>query len=114
MASGLYEQGFFGGIYSRPFGPHAKGFVHKGEEHYIDHATFVEIGAVKVTWRSPDGRSGEVIVEGPNFIPIKAEEWHEVEVLIDGTKWFCIFSEAEGDKLDGENPVPYMMERRHT
>lgn len=114
MASGLYEQGFFGGIYSRPFGPHAKGFVHKGEEHYIDHATFLECGSVRVTWSAPDGRSGVVTVEGPNFIPLKAQEVHSIEVLQDGTKWRCLFAEAEGNKLDAEKPVPYMMERKYS
>jgi hypothetical protein len=113
MASGHYEQGFFGGIYSRPYGPHPKGFVHDGHEHHIDHATFIEAGAVKVKWRAPDGRSGEVIVEAPNFVPIKAEELHSLEALVDGTKWRCLFAEAEGDKLDAEKPVPYMMERRY-
>lgn len=105
------NHGFIGGLYIRPFGPVNKGYVHEGHAHYIDHAMFVEAGAVKVDWKN-GGRSGSVVIEAPNFVPVKAEASHQIEALEDGTRWRCIFAEAEAAKIeDAETPVPFNMER---
>lgn len=107
-----HNRGFVGGLYIRPFGPVAVGYVHEGHAHYIDHAMFVESGAVRVDWSSPDGRSGSLIVEAPNFVNVKAEASHRIEALEDGTRWRCIFAEAEAEKLsDAEKAVPFHSER---
>ena len=106
-----YNRGFIGGLYVRPFGPVSKGYVHEGHAHYIDHAMEVMSGAVRVDWLAVDGRSGSVVIEAPNIIPVKAETSHRIESLIDGTLWRCIFAEAEADGLDADGPVPFNMEK---
>ena len=107
-----HNGGFIGGLYIRPFGPVAAGYVHEGHAHYIDHAMFVENGRVRVTWSTPDGRAGVLEIEAPNFITVKAEASHRIEALDDGTRWRCIFAEAEAQKLvDADGPVPFHLER---
>ena len=105
-----HNHGFIGGLYIRPFGPLKAGAFHEGHRHFIDHATFVEYGAVRIDWKAEDGRNGVVVVEAPNFIPVKATAVHKVTALIEGTRYRCIFAEAEAEKLDQTNgPIPYMM-----
>lgn len=107
------NSGFIGGLYVRPFGPFPRGYIHEGHAHYIDHAMFVEAGAVKVTWtNSAEGTAGVAVIEAPAFVPVKAEAEHQNEVLEDGTRWRCIFAEAEAEKLgDADGPVPFNMEK---
>lgn len=109
-----HNRGFVGGLYIRPFGPYEAGVVHEGHAHYIDHAMFVESGSVRVDWSAPDGRAGSVIVESPNFVNVKAEASHRIEALENGTRWRCIFAEAEAEKVsDAEGDVPFHSERPH-
>lgn len=112
------NHGELGGFYIRSFGPVAKGHVERGHLHYIDHLTFVESGAVAVKWRSQDGkRSGEIKrIEAPNFVEVKADAWHEVTALEDGTRYRCLFAAAEARAL-AEGPtdpilISYMGARR--
>ena len=110
--SNEHNRGLIGGLYIRPFGPVAKGYQHKGHRHYIQHAMFVEAGSVRVHWRGTDGREGVLVVHAPNFINVKAEAYHQITALEDGTRWRCIFSEKEAEGLlDDGGQVPFNMER---
>lgn len=107
-----HNQGFIGGFYVRCFGPFEAGAVSGGaHSHWIDHLTFIEAGAVSISWSTPDGRSGLLKrVEAPNMIEVKANAAHKITALEDGTRWRCMFAQAEAERLDQtEGPIPYMM-----
>jgi hypothetical protein len=101
----LHQGGFvnFGGFYIRPMGPYKKGEVHKGHAHTIDHLSNIVRGKVRVHWKNPNGtEEGVVEVLVPAKLSIRAEYWHEFEVLEDDTYWECWFSKAEADRAYGD------------
>lgn len=93
-----YNGGDLGGFYIRPHGPVVEGYIHSGHAHYIDHLMFVEAGSVRVDWRAPDGETGFVVIDSPNFWPVKMEFWHQIKALKNGTRWRCLFAAAEMEK----------------
>src|ERR1700704_1514831 len=71
IAAGTPEhtQGFIGGYYTRPFGPHEPGYVHEGGVHYIDHNTMILMGDIEVEWGyTPGVVQGIVYIEGPQAL----------------------------------------------
>ena len=109
----VHQGGFVGGLYVRPFDM-PKGSIHKGHSHYIDHVGDLVSGAVRIRWRREDGSAeGVTDVLVPAMITVRADTWHEIEALED-SKWRCIFSEAEAEKVHGDsNAVPWHLEKPH-
>jgi hypothetical protein len=93
------QLGSFGGIYFRKFGPLAKGFVHEGHRHYQDHITSLMTGAVRVKYRLVNDLASDPLRSAVFFAPInfeiKANVYHEIEVLEDGTSYQCLFNNAD-------------------
>jgi hypothetical protein len=107
----LHQGGFvnFGGFYIRPMGPYQKGERQFGHSHAIDHLSNIVRGKVRVHWKNPKGdEAGVIEVLVPAKLSIRAEYWHEFEVLEDDTYWECWFAAAEADKLvGGRNSVDW-------
>lgn len=96
------NRGFIGGLYIRPFGPFKAGHSEQGHQHYIDHATLVLSGAVRI-----ETPSGVWEVEAPNFMHVPKDVSHKLTAMRDGTVWYCLFAEAEATKMDAEGEIPF-------
>lgn len=88
------QLGWYGGIYFRKHGPHAKGASIRGHRHHVDHITALTSGSVRVRYRK--GANDEpfkvaVFIAPINFM-VAAEVYHEIEALEDGTTWQCLFA----------------------
>lgn len=89
-------RGAIGGLFIRPFTfPAGQGV--KGHYHFIDHASFVVSGKVRVDIQSdPDGPlEKSLIVHAPNFIHVPAGKLHSVTAVDGEATWACVFSEEE-------------------
>lgn len=101
-----HTSGFIGSFYVKHF-KRTPEESHEGHAHFIDHPLFLYSGSILLEWSAPDGRSGKTLVHAPNFIPIKAEVSHKVTPVGGPADWFCLFSEAEGEKVGVKAPAPY-------
>lgn len=79
------NRGFIGGLYIRPFGPFNEGRSEQGHEHYIDHATFVLSGAVRI-----ETDNGVWEVEAPNFMHVPKDVRHKLTAVKDGRRHWLL------------------------
>lgn len=90
-----------GNIFVRTGGPMKKGEVVRTHCHNFDHVTYIPHGAALIEQMTPpdgddEGRVLQAVTksaaEGRNFVLIKAECWHRITALEDGTIYHCIFA----------------------
>lgn len=91
-----------GNIFVRTGGPLQNGEVVHTHCHNFDHVTYIPHGSAIIEQMTPptdENPSGTVLQavtksadEGRNFVLIKAECWHRITALEDGTIYHCIFA----------------------
>lgn len=105
---------YFGDVFTRVHGPHPAGHVHAGHEHQSDHQTLLVCGSIAVVARKPqpDGsleEMGRKVFNAPCPIVIRADTWHEITALEDGTVWICAFAVRDmGEAMYSDRSDPYV------
>lgn len=100
----LNQNGYFGGIYFRKWGPLENGHMIGGHQHEIDHVTSVMTGSIRVRYRkteTDEPYKSAVFIAPINFI-VRADTFHEITALEDNTSYQCIFAIPEGGTYPGE------------
>lgn len=70
----------------------------QGHTHNYDHITFVQAGAMKVFWRKPGGEEKESrVFKAGEFFLVKAEIFHRLKAMEDGTRYACLFTHRDFD-----------------
>ena len=71
------------------------GYVLPGHTHHFDHTTIVFTGKVRVTAESPDGTIRHGVFEAPDHFLVRADTTHRIEVLADGTEFWCVYAHRD-------------------